>query len=79
MDETQDFERSPREPRSFADCRTIDVADDEALRFWSEHLGVPPEEVVETVRQVGPNATAVALKLEAPHEASVAPPIIQAR
>jgi hypothetical protein len=58
-------QRAP-ESRNFEDCRTIDVTDRRAMRFWSHRLGVPEEEIVEVVREVGANSTAVALKLEAP-------------
>jgi hypothetical protein len=54
------------ERRSFEACRTIDVSDERALRFWSKRLGVSPQEIAEVVKEVGPNTTAVALKLEAP-------------
>lgn len=66
----------PCEPerRSFADDRTIDVHDDQAVRFWSERLGASPEEIIEVIKQVGPNTTAVALKLDAPQGERVAPP-----
>lgn len=60
--------------RDFEGCRAIDVSDVEALRFWSKRLGVPADAIAEAVREVGPNATAVALKLEAPLEERVAPP-----
>ena len=61
MSQKRDAER-----RSFEACRTIDVTDERALRFWSEHLGVSPTEIADVVREVGPNTLAVALKLEAP-------------
>jgi len=61
------------EPRTFEHCRTIDVEDAQALDFWSDRLGVPPEHIAEAVREVGPNTTAVALKLEAPHPERTAP------
>lgn len=73
MGKTREPERRGAEARSFEDCRTIDVDDREAVRFWSERLGVSAEEIVEVVRQVGPNTTAVALKLEAPHGHRVPP------
>lgn len=62
------------EPRSFEESRTIDVSDRQAVLFWSQRLGVSEAEIVEVVREVGPNSTAVALKLEAPHDDRVAPP-----
>ena len=65
--------RIVEEPRSFEDCRTIDVADEAALSFWSERLGVSVEDIREAVGEVGPNSTAVALKLEAPHQERTAP------
>ena len=61
-------------PDSFEDCRTIDVTDERCLRFWSRRLGVSPQEIADVVREVGPNLTAVALKLEAPQSETVAPP-----
>ena len=61
------------ERRSFETCRTIDVGDEHALRFWSRRLGVSADEIAAAVREVGPNTTAVALKLEAPHQERTAP------
>jgi hypothetical protein len=61
------------ERRSFEASRTIDVSDEHALRFWSNRLGVTPEEIADVVREVGPNTTAVALKLEAPPQERIAP------
>jgi hypothetical protein len=55
-------------PRSFEDSRVIDASDEAAVRFWSERLGVTEDEILEAIRLVGPNSTAVALKLEAPRE-----------
>ncbi len=74
MGEEPHLKRRSAEARSFEDCRTIDVADEQAMRFWSERLGVSQEALAETVRQVGPNTTAVALKLEAPQKDRVPPP-----
>ena len=79
MGEQQDFQQIEPEPRSFEACRTIDLADDAAVSFWSQRLGVAPEEIVEAVKAVGPNTTAVALKLEAPRQEGVAPPTIAPR
>lgn len=62
------------EPRSFEDCRTIDITDQGCMRFWSHRLGVPETEIAEAVREVGSNSTAVALKLEAPYTDRIAPP-----
>jgi hypothetical protein len=62
-----------KQRRSFEASRTIDVGDARAMRFWSKRLGVPPEEIAEVVREVGPNSTAVALKLEAPKDERIAP------
>ena len=62
------------DPRMFEDCRTIDIHDRRCLRFWSERLGVSEDEIAEVVRQVGPNSTAVALKLEAPSNERIVPP-----
>jgi hypothetical protein len=59
-------ERRDPERRSFADERTIDVNDAEAIRFWSEQLGVGRDELLQAIKEVGPNTTAVMLKLEAP-------------
>jgi len=70
---TPGAERSPA-PRTFEDCRTIDVTDRLCMRFWSDRLGVPEAEIAEVVREVGPNSTAVALKLEAPHTERTATP-----
>jgi hypothetical protein len=67
------------EPRTFEDSRTIDVNDRRCLRFWSERLGVSEAEIAEVVREVGPNTTAVALKLEAPAELRTAPPTLPQR
>jgi hypothetical protein len=58
----------------FEHSRTIDVSDGQALRFWSDRLGVSREEIVEAVRLVGPNITAVLLKLDAPQSERIAPP-----
>jgi hypothetical protein len=49
------------------------------MRFWSRRLGVPEAEIVEVVREVGPNSTAVALKLEAPHTESTVTPNLPPR
>lgn len=73
MGKTKDGERSAAELRSFEDCRTIDVTDEQAMRFWSQRLGVAPEAIAEVVKEVGPNSTAVALKLEAPPTERVTP------
>jgi hypothetical protein len=61
------------ERRSFEESRTIDVSDARALRFWSKRLGVSTADIEEAVRAVGPNTTAVALKLDAPREDRIAP------
>jgi hypothetical protein len=61
------------ERRSFEQCRTIDVDDERALKFWSKRLGVSPEDIAQAVREVGPNTTAVALKLDAPREERIGP------
>ncbi len=79
MGNKQDFQRIEPEPRSFEDRRTIDVDDEAAVRFWSQRLGVPPEEIVEAVKAVGTNTTAVLLKLDAPLKESVAPPSLTPR
>jgi hypothetical protein len=41
----------------------IDYLDQEQLRYWAERLEATPAEVVEAVRTVGPNCTAVAIWL----------------
>lgn len=69
----------PPQPRSFEASRTIDVSDRLAMRFWSTRLGVPEAEIAEVVREVGPNSTAVALKLEAPHTESAVTPSLPPR
>ena len=74
MANTPHHAESPAEPRSFEDCRTIDVNDRDCVLFWSRQLGVSEAEIVQVVREVGANSTAVALKLEAPHTTRVAPP-----
>jgi hypothetical protein len=73
------LEKREAERRSFAACRTIDVTDRRAMRFWAEHLGVTPEDIAEVVKQVGPNSTAVALKLEAPQDERTVPPDLSPR
>jgi|GEM_PF-2105700 hypothetical protein len=67
------------EARTFEDCRTIDVHDQKCLQFWSERLGVTEQDIAEVVREVGPNSTAVALKLEAPNGDRTAPPSLSMR
>ena len=74
MASNTDRAESPAEPRSFDDCRTIDVNDRDCVLFWSRQLGVSEADIVEVVREVGANSTAVALKLEAPHTDRVGPP-----
>jgi len=72
----QKNELDPREAEraTFEACRTIDVTDRQAVRFWSDRLGVTPEEIAQVVKEVGPNTTAVALKLEAPaHDPAAVP------
>jgi hypothetical protein len=69
----------PPQPRSFEASRTIDTSDRLAMRFWSRRLGVPEAEIAEVVREVGPNSTAVALKLEAPHTESTVTPNLPPR
>lgn len=75
MGRKRTFERREAERGAFEERRTIDVTDAHAMRFWSQHLGVSEEEIAEVVRLVGPNSTAVALKLEAPRDDRVPPPI----
>ena len=67
------------EPRTFDDCRTIDVSDRRCLAFWAERLGVSEDEIAEVVREVGSNSTAVALKLEAPNHQRTVPPSLPLR
>lgn len=76
MGKKRNGEQRASAPRSFEACRTIDVTDARAMRFWSQRLGVPEAEIAAAVKQVGPNTTAVALKLEAPPDDRVAPPPI---
>jgi hypothetical protein len=73
MGTKHDTERRPQEARTFETERAIDVQDETAVRFWTERFGVSREELIEVVKEVGPNATAVALKIEAPSRARVAP------
>ena len=77
-DQTNRAECEP-ELRSFEACRTIDINDRSCVLFWSRRLGVPEAVIVEVVREVGPNSTAVALKLEAPHKDRTAPPDLAPR
>lgn len=79
MGKKHNLQRRGDEPRSFEAARTIDTGDQQAMRFWSERLGVTQEEIAEAVKEVGPNSTAVALKLEAPQEERIAPPSPQLR
>jgi hypothetical protein len=72
MGNSQDFE-PPGDGRGFEERRVIDVTDESAMRFWSQRLGVTEAEIAEVIRLVGPNPTAVALKLEAPREVRVSP------
>jgi hypothetical protein len=54
--------------------RVIDLADKKSLKFWAKRFGVAPEQIAETVQEVGANPTAVALKLEAPLPDRIVPP-----
>lgn len=56
----------PNEPRTFDEPRTIDVDDPARLHAEAQRYEVAPEELAEVVAEVGPNRTAVELKLEAP-------------
>jgi hypothetical protein len=56
----------PDEPRTFEKPRTIDVTDPDQLQAEAERYEVAPQELAEVVAEVGPNRTAVELKLEAP-------------
>jgi hypothetical protein len=56
------------EPRSFTPeaCDApaeIDHRDPAQLQYWAERLEATPDEVIEAVRTVGPNCTAVAIWL----------------
>jgi hypothetical protein len=73
LDSTWEAERREDQPPCFEDSRVIDVNDEGAMRFWSQRLGVSEAEIVEVVKEVGCNITAVALKLEAPHGERTAP------
>lgn len=75
----KNLEKREAERRAFESSHTIDVNDGRALRFWSQRLGVSPQEIAEVVREVGPNTTAVALKLEAPRQEGTAPPSLSLR
>jgi hypothetical protein len=79
MGRKRDSAEHEAELRSLEASRIIDVNDERAMRFWSRRLGVSRQEIAEAVRQVGPNITAVALKLEAPTGNRVAPPQIAPR
>jgi len=79
MGKKHNLQQRGGEPRSFEAARTIDVGDEQAMRFWSQRLGVTQEEIAQAVKDVGPNSTAVALKLEAPQEDRIAPPSPQLR
>jgi hypothetical protein len=56
----------PDEPRTFDEERVLDACNDEQVRAWAEDLGVEADAVREACAQVGPNRTAVELKLAAP-------------
>jgi hypothetical protein len=73
------FARRRVERKGFEESRIIDVTNKHAMRFWSQRLGVSEEEIAEVIRQVGPNTTAVALKLEAPEDHRVVLPMIAPR
>jgi len=79
MGKKQTLRQRDGEARSFEASRTIDVGDQQAMRFWSQRWGVSQEEIAEAVKEVGPNSTAVALKLDAPQEERIAPPSPQQR
>jgi hypothetical protein len=72
MGKPQDFEPA-KDGGGFEERRVIDVTDEDAMRFWAQRLGVTEAEIAEVVRLVGPNSTAVALKLDAPQEHRVSP------
>jgi hypothetical protein len=77
--QNNDTEQRDAEQRAFESSHTIDVNDGRALHFWSQRLGVSPQEIAEVVKEVGPNTTAVALKLEAPHQERTVPPSLSLR
>ncbi len=53
--------------RQFEASRTIDLSDKEQVCYWAKRFGTSPEEVADAIDKVGPNTTAVALQLSAPH------------
>ncbi len=67
-------QRAIEEQRTFAEARAVDVHDERAMRFWADRLGVSCAELCQVVKEVGPNLTAVALKIEAPNGDRMAPP-----
>jgi hypothetical protein len=55
------------EPRTFdLDDRTLDPCDERQVEAWAEFYDTTPEVIRETCELVGPNRTAVELKLAAP-------------
>ena len=49
--------------RVFDEQQPIDLKDDNQVRYWADRLQATPAEVVDAVRHVGANATAVAIWL----------------
>jgi len=56
-----------REPRTFdLDDQLLDPCDERQVQAWAEFYQVTPDVIRETCDLVGPNRTAVELKLAAP-------------
>lgn len=65
--ELQEDLMRPEEPRSFeVDDRLLDPCDEQQVEAWAEFYQTTPDVIRETCRAVGPNRTAVELKLAAP-------------
>ncbi|HEX7943029.1 MAG TPA: DUF3606 domain-containing protein [Phenylobacterium sp.] len=55
------------EPRTFdVDDQLLDPCDERQVQAWAEFYQVSPDEIRATCEAVGPNRTAVELKLAAP-------------
>jgi Protein of unknown function (DUF3606) len=50
--------------RPVTNRRSIDVADDEALKYWSRALGIDKALLIVTVQKVGSSAAAVRKELK---------------
>jgi hypothetical protein len=48
-----------KQQRGQQDRNRIDVHEDYELRYWTEELGVNPDELKSAVQKVGPSAKAV--------------------